>query len=106
MKNHIIPKIGGITVSKLNRGHIVELYRVVSQHSLESAKLSRVIIRTALRYAEQNNYISSFIAEILPEEVLFERPIINAYTDEQSFLSNTLIRRMLGEKLYGFLLAK
>ena len=59
LKNHIIPKIGGITVSKLNRGHIVELYREVSQHSLESAKLSRVIIRTALRYAEQNNYISS-----------------------------------------------
>ena len=50
--------------------------------------------------------LDSFIAEILPEEVLFERPIINAYTDEQSFLSNTLIRRMLGEKLYVFLLAK
>ena len=58
LKNHIIPKIGGITVSKLNIGHVVELYRVVSQHSLESAKLSRVIIRTALRYAEQNNYIA------------------------------------------------
>ena len=50
--------------------------------------------------------MDSFIAEILPEEVLFERPINNVYTDEQSFLSNTLLKRMLGEKLYGFLLAK
>ena len=58
LKNHIIPKIGGITVSKLNRGHIVKLYRTVAQRSLESAKLSRVIIQTALRYAEQNNYIA------------------------------------------------
>lgn len=55
---------------------------------------------------DSSSYMDSFIAEILPDEAFSEKPIINVFTDIYSFLSTTLLKRMLGEKLYGFLLVK
>ncbi len=106
LKNHIIPKIGGITVSKLNRGHIVELYRVVSQHSLESAKLSRVIIQTALRYAEQNNYIACNPADgiRIPKNKHSNMSCRSVNIDSQNTLSvdqlNCLLEKSKGTTMY------
>lgn len=58
LKNYILPKLGGLYLSKLNRGHIVDLYKSVVEQSFSSAKMSRVIMKTALQYAEQNKLIS------------------------------------------------
>lgn len=52
LKNHIYPHIGNLKLCELNRGHIVGFYCDVAAYSISEARMCRVILKTALWYAE------------------------------------------------------
>ena len=106
LNNHILPRLGGIAVSKLHRGHIVKLYQTVSEHSVYSAKTSRVILKTALKYAEQNNIIAQNPAENIqiPKAKHSGKGYHTVNIDSEVTLSvdqlNLLIQRSKGTTMY------
>ncbi len=66
LKNHIYPNIAGLRLSELNRSHIISLYSRVAEYSVSAAKMCRVILKTGLQYAEQNNLIAYNLASDIP----------------------------------------
>lgn len=63
INNYIIPEIGGIKVSVINQGHIVRLYKKVTEKYYSVAKLIKTIMNTSLTYAKEKGVVSVNVAE-------------------------------------------
>ena len=76
LKNHIYPHLGGVKLVELNKAHIVHLYRTVGTNYKSSAEQCRVILKTGLRYAKQNQLISINPAKdvLIPKDIYKAKP--------------------------------
>ena len=110
LKNHIYPHIGGVKLTELNKAHILYLYRTVGEKYKSSAEQCRVILKTGLRYAKQNQIISVNPAKnvLIPKDIYKAKPyhatninIQRTLTEEQL---NLLIDKSRGTKIYLFIL--
>ena len=110
LKNHIYPHIGGVKLTELNKAHILHLYRTVGTTYKSSAEQCRVILKTGLRYAKQNQLISVNPAKdvLIPKDIYKAKPyhainvnIQRTLTEEQLSL---LIDKSRGTKIYLFIL--
>lgn len=110
LKNHIYPHLGGVKLVELNKAHIVHLYRTVGTNYKSSAEQCRVILKTGLRYAKQNQLISVDPAKdvLIPKDIHKAKPyhsininIQRTLTEEQL---NLLIDKSRGTKIYLFIL--
>ena len=55
--NYIIPQVGNIRMSSLNRRHIAALYKNVMEKSISVAELMKVVIHTSMEYAVGHHYL-------------------------------------------------
>ena len=110
LKNHIFPHIGGVKLTELNKAHILHLYRTVGTNYKSSAEQCRVILKTGLRYAKQNQLISINPAKdvLIPKNIYKAKPyhainlnVQRTLTEEQLSL---LIDKSRGTKIYLFIL--
>ena len=110
LKNHIYPHIGGVKLTELNKSHILHLYRIVGTTYKSSAEQCRVILKTGLRYAKQNQLISINPAKdvLIPKDIYKAKPyhainlnVQRTLTEEQLSL---LIDKSRGTKIYLFIL--
>lgn len=110
LKNHIFPHIGGVKLTELNKAHILHLYRTVGTNYKSNAEQCRVILKTGLRYAKQNQLISINPAKdvLIPKDIYKAKPshtlnvnIQRTLTEEQLSL---LIDKSRGTKIYLFIL--
>ncbi len=60
--NHIIPSLGKIKMTTLNRGHIQRLYNDKALYSHDVAKLCKAVMNSALKYALDKKFISVNVA--------------------------------------------
>ncbi|MBO5138085.1 MAG: site-specific integrase [Bacilli bacterium] len=69
--NYIIPKLGKQNMITLNKGHIQKLYNEVASCSHDVARLCKTVINVSLKFALDNNVISSNPSKNvnLPKEV-------------------------------------
>lgn len=56
--NHIIPKLGAVKMTTLNRSHIQKLYNEIFTFSQYDARLCKTVVNVALAYALEHNIIS------------------------------------------------
>ena len=56
--NHIIPKIGNITLSLLNTAHIQNLYEQVAENSYSTFRNVKIVVESGLKYALNKQLIS------------------------------------------------
>ena len=110
LKNHIFHHIGGVKLTELNKAHILHLYRTVGTNYKSSAEQCRVILKTGLRYAKQNQLISINPANdvLIPKNIYKAKPyhainlnVQRTLTEEQLSL---LIDKSRGTKIYLFIL--
>ena len=110
LKNHINSHIGGVKLTELNKAHILHLYRTVGTTYKSSAEQCRVILKTGLRYAKQNQLISVNPAKdvLIPKDIYKAKPyhainlnVQRTLTEEQLSL---LIDKSRGTKIYLFIL--
>ena len=110
LKNHIFHHIGGVKLTELNKAHILHLYRTVGTNYKSSAEQCRVILKTGLRYAKQNQLISINPAKdvLIPKNIYKAKPyhainlnVQRTLTEEQLSL---LIDKSRGTKIYLFIL--
>lgn len=110
LKNHIFPHIGGVKLTELNKAHILHLYRTVGTNYKSNAEQCRVILKTGLRYAKQNQLISINPAKdvLIPKDIYKAKlshtlnvNILRTLTEEQLSL---LIDKSRGTKIYLFIL--
>ena len=110
LKNHIYPLIGSIRLTGLNRGHVLHVYKTVGEKSESTAKLSRVILVTGLRYAKQVHLISVDPAKdvLIPKSVYKPVPYHEQRIDTQKTLTEDQLRLLIekskGTKIYLFIL--
>lgn len=69
LKNHIYPKLGNMKLTDINKGHLISFFATVYEGAPSSAALSRVILKTAFRYAVSKKLITENPAEnvLLPK---------------------------------------
>lgn len=58
IKNHIVPKIGKITLLRLNQGHIVKFYKELVSKYKSIPKIAKPILNTSLEFALSKNLIT------------------------------------------------
>jgi len=58
VKNHIIPMIGTMKMTELNRGHVQTLYNEEAAVSVWSARQVKTVMNTSMRYAVSKKIIS------------------------------------------------
>ena len=58
INNHIIPKIGNITLSLLNTAHIQNLYEQVAENSYSTFRNVKIVVESGLKYALNKQLIS------------------------------------------------
>lgn len=58
VKNHIIPAIGTMKMTELNRGHVQTLYNEEAAVSVWSARQVKTVMNTSMRYAVSKKIIS------------------------------------------------
>lgn len=56
---HILNHIGNLKLSKLNKGHIQNIYNIEVEISRDVAETVKTVLNSALKYAEKNNLIKT-----------------------------------------------
>lgn len=59
VKNYLNDFFDNLLVSQINIGHIQKLYNTVSQKNKSAAKMTKAVIRSAMKYAKSKNLIES-----------------------------------------------
>ncbi len=110
LKNHIYPKLGNMKLTDINKGHLIAFYASVCEVSSASANLSRVILKTALRYAVSKKFISENPAEnvLLPKEAKKDKEYRTIRIKKEQTLSveqlKLLIEKSKETKIYLYIL--
>jgi integrase len=61
--NHIIPELGRIKMTELNKGHIQDFYNKKVKYSHNIARLCKAVFNSAFKYAVEKKFINNNIAE-------------------------------------------
>ncbi len=110
LKNHIYPKLGNMKLSDINTGHLIAFYKEVCKTSAASAGLSRVILKTSLRYAVSKKLITENPAEnvLLPKESKKEKEYRTIVINQEQTLTveqlKLLIEKSKETRIYLFIL--
>lgn len=59
IRNHIVPQLGNLKLSTLNRGHLHKLYKKLAEEYISIPKLAKTIMNTSMRYALKKHLIAA-----------------------------------------------
>lgn len=100
LKNHIYPKLGNMKLTDLNKGHLIAFYASIYEAAPSAAALSRVILKTALRYAVSKKLISENPAEnvLLPKNAKKDKEYRTIKINKDQTLSIEQLKLLIEKK--------